>query len=78
MPGGKGDCCQVIVLVISQRPGFLVDCAQANTTTANKQHPNVIQTRVLRIDSSNSMAQAHGPARSNFTRARQPRERRIC
>jgi hypothetical protein len=27
IPGGKGDCCQVMVLVVSQRPGFLLDCA---------------------------------------------------
>src|SRR5208283_2647557 len=28
MPGGNGDCCQVIVVVTSQRPAFLL-CAQA-------------------------------------------------
>jgi hypothetical protein len=44
-----GDCCQVMIEVISQRPGFLVVCAQAMTATAKRQQPNVIQTRVLRM-----------------------------
>jgi hypothetical protein len=49
IPGGMGDCCQVMIEVISQRPGFLVVCAQAMTATAKRQQPNVIQTRVLRM-----------------------------
>jgi len=48
-PGGKGDCCQVMLLVISHRPGFLVDCAQANRAKAKRQQPIVIQSRVLCI-----------------------------
>jgi hypothetical protein len=36
-----------MVVVISQRPGFLADCAQAKSATANRQQPIVIQIRVL-------------------------------
>jgi hypothetical protein len=43
-PGGKGDFCQVMLLVISQRPGFLVDWAQAEIVTKKRQQPIVIQS----------------------------------
>jgi hypothetical protein len=39
IPGGMGDCCQVVLLVISHRPGFLLDCAQAKMAIARKQQP---------------------------------------
>jgi hypothetical protein len=49
IPAGMGDCCQVMVLVISHRPGFLLVCAQAATAMERRQQPIVIQTRVLRM-----------------------------
>jgi hypothetical protein len=49
IPGGIGDCCHVMVLVVSHRPGFLVDCPAALTARANRQQPNVIKVRVERI-----------------------------
>jgi hypothetical protein len=49
IPGGKGDCWYVMLLVISQRPGFLTACAKATIATANRQQLKVIQTAVLRM-----------------------------
>src|SRR5579863_8346778 len=45
IPGGMGDCCQVMVVVVSHRPGFRLDCAAALTAMASRQQPNVIETR---------------------------------
>ncbi len=42
IPGGIGDCCQVMVLVISHRPGFLFACAQAKMAIARKQQPRAM------------------------------------
>jgi hypothetical protein len=49
MPGGKGVCCHVMLVVISHRPGFLTACAEAALATANRQQPNVSHVRVLRM-----------------------------
>jgi hypothetical protein len=43
IPAGMGDCCQVMVLVISHRPGLLRDCARASMVIANRQKPRVIK-----------------------------------
>jgi hypothetical protein len=43
-----GDCCHVVVVVISHKPGLRV-CVQANTAIARKLQPNVIFTVVARI-----------------------------
>jgi hypothetical protein len=49
IPPGMGDCCQVMVLVISQRPGFLEDCAEAEDMI--RKHKIAIKTEVLCISS---------------------------
>jgi hypothetical protein len=49
IPGGKGDFWYVMLLVISQRPGFLTACAKATIAKANRQQLKVIQIEVLRI-----------------------------
>src|SRR5271154_4160486 len=46
VPAGNGDCCHVIVVVNSQRPGFLV-CAEATTVTVRKQQTIVIPSRTI-------------------------------
>src|SRR5271155_646257 len=48
MPAGNGDCCHVMVVVNSHRPGFLV-CAVAKTVIVKRQPTNVIQPRVPRM-----------------------------
>jgi hypothetical protein len=68
-----GDCTQFMVEVTSQRPGFLVDCAQAKTANASKQQVNVIQTRVLRMIPPNWSRRLRA-APSNFTSLRDGRE----
>jgi hypothetical protein len=50
IPPGIGDFCQLMVLVISQRPGLCMDCAQAIAVRSTK-HINVIRTGVLRMKS---------------------------
>lgn len=49
MPGGKGDFCQVMLAVISHKPGFIAACAEAKSDMANKQLPIMIKTRNLRM-----------------------------
>src|ERR1039458_1696782 len=66
MPGGMGDCCQVMLLVISQRPGFLSDCAKAAIATANRQQPTTVQTRLLCMRSSWGIAPDRGRSPSLY------------
>jgi hypothetical protein len=44
IPCGIGDCWKVMVLVTSNKPGFLGPCAQAQLATVKKQQANVKQT----------------------------------
>jgi hypothetical protein len=44
IPWGIGDCWKIMVLVTSNKPGFLPPCAQAQLATAKKQQANVTQT----------------------------------
>jgi hypothetical protein len=52
IPAGMGDCCQVMVLVISHSPGLRPACAQAANATATKQKPVAIQIGNLRMKKS--------------------------
>src|SRR5271155_3150562 len=54
IPAGKGDCCQVMVLVTSQSPAFGL-CARAQIPAVKRQHPTT-HACVLRILSPFSVA----------------------
>jgi hypothetical protein len=43
-PGGSGDFCQLMLLVISHKPGFRMPCAEAAIVTAKRQQAMVIQS----------------------------------
>jgi hypothetical protein len=58
IPGGIGDCWKVMVVVTSNKPGFLVPCPQAQLAIAKKQQTKVTQTRLLRIFPPDRFAQA--------------------
>jgi hypothetical protein len=49
IPAGMGDFCQVMVVVISHRPGFRLDCAEEKLAIRKKQHPIAIPKQVLRM-----------------------------
>jgi hypothetical protein len=70
-----------MVEVVSHRPGFLVDCAEALTARANRQQPNVIKVRVERIIPPASLQQiicvGRRPAPLYFTSTRERGERKI-
>jgi len=45
IPEGKGDCCQVMTVVISQRPGLRT---WAKSAMENRQQLRMIESRVVR------------------------------
>src|SRR5271166_5035006 len=50
MPAGNGDCCHVMVDVISYSPGFLSACAIKSMALATRVQPTGTQKEFLRID----------------------------